>query len=136
MIETYSIRQQNSQVISYAFTQNNVVIYSDLIKLKVALDNGEIIGFESFGYLMAHHQRDIPEAKLTPEEAKAKINPRVRVEDVRKALIPLNNGQEVFTYEISGKLNEDHYLIYINALTGDEENILQVVQQPEGRLAI
>jgi spore germination protein len=107
-----------------------------LIKLKVALDNGEIIGFESFGYLMAHHQRDIPEAKLTPEEAKAKINPRVRVEDVRKALIPLNNGQEVFTYEISGKLNEDHYLIYINALTGDEENILQVVQQPEGRLAI
>jgi len=136
MVETYSVRQQNTQVISFAYREEGVVIYSDLIKVKVALDDGEIVGFEAFGYLMAHHDRNIPQAKLTPEEAKAKVNPRVQVEGVRKAIIPLDNGKEVFTYEITGKLNGEQYLIYINALTGDEENILQVVSQPEGKLAI
>ncbi len=136
MVETYTVRQQNSQVISYAYQQDEVIIYPDLIKLKIALDNGEIIGFESFGYLMAHHERELPEPELTPEEAKAKVNSRVQVEGIRKAVIPMLNGKEAFTYEINGKLNGEQYLIYINALTGDEENILQVVSQPEGKLAI
>lgn len=136
MVVTYSVRQQNSQVVSFAYQQDGVIVYSDLIKVKVALDNGEIIGFESFGYLMAHHKRDIPKPKLSSEEAKSKVNPRVQVEGVRQAIIPLDNGKEAFTYEINGKLNGEQYLIYINALTGDEENILQIVSQPEGKLAI
>ena len=35
MAETYTVRQQNSQVISYAYQQDEVIIYPDLIKLKL-----------------------------------------------------------------------------------------------------
>lgn len=136
MLATYTIRQGNTQVISYAYRQQGVVVYPDLVKVKVALDNGEVVGFEAFNYLMSHRKRDIPKAKLTEAEVKKKINPRVKIENIRKTIIPLDNGKEAFTYEVKGKLGNELYLIYINALTGDEEQILKVINQPEGNLAI
>lgn len=136
MIPTYTVRQEGAQIISFAYRQQGVVIYPDLIKVKVALDNGEIIGFEAFGYLMAHHSRDIPQPKLREEEVKKLINPRVKIENIRQAIIPLENGREVFTYEVKGTFGDEPYLIYINALSGDEEQILKIINQPEGNLAI
>lgn len=136
MTPTYSIRQGNAQVITYAHTREGVIIYPDLIKVKVALDNGEIIGFDALGYLMAHHEREIPQAWLTEEDVRKKINPNVEIENIRQAVIPLPHGEEAFTYEVKGKFRDETYLIYINALTGDEEDILQVINQPGGTLAI
>ncbi|MDS1030317.1 germination protein YpeB [Bacillota bacterium LX-D] len=136
MLPTYRITQDNSLVITYVYCQDNVVIYPDQLKVKVALDNGEIVGFESFSYLMAHHARKIPKAKLTERDVKARINPNVVVESMRQAIIPLENGKEVFTYEVKGVLRQEQYLIYINALNGDEENILKVMQQPGGNLVL
>ncbi len=51
MKETYYIKQDGIVTINYAYMQNNVIMYPDLIKLKVALDNGEILGIETTGYL-------------------------------------------------------------------------------------
>jgi len=47
MKETYYMMQSGNIVINFAYLQNDVVVYSDLIKLKIALDNGEILGMES-----------------------------------------------------------------------------------------
>lgn len=47
MKETYYMVQSGNVVINYAYLQDDVVIYSDLIKLKIALDNGEILGMET-----------------------------------------------------------------------------------------
>jgi hypothetical protein len=38
--------------------QNGIVLYPELIKVTVALDNGEKTGAETSGYLMSHRQRD------------------------------------------------------------------------------
>ncbi len=50
-------------VIPFALVQNGVIIYPDLVKVTVALDNGDIVGYEAMGYLMSHHDRDIPRAR-------------------------------------------------------------------------
>lgn len=47
MKETYYMMQSGNVVINYAYMQDNVIIYSDLIKLKIALDSGEILGMET-----------------------------------------------------------------------------------------
>lgn len=47
MKETYYLKQDGNVIINYAYTQDGVKIYPDLIKLKIALDNGEILGMES-----------------------------------------------------------------------------------------
>ena len=47
MKETYFLKQEGIVTINYAYMQDNVIMYPDLIKVKVALDNGEILGIET-----------------------------------------------------------------------------------------
>jgi spore germination protein len=136
MVLTYFIRQGNMVVYSYAYKEKDVIIYPDLIKVKAALDNGEILGIEAFGYAMSHHTRILPMPKLTLAEAKEKVNPRVSIKNMRLTMIPLANGKEILAYEIKGKLKNEEYLVYINALTGTQENILRIFVEPQGQLAI
>lgn len=136
MVPTYTQRAGNVQVISFAYQEDDIIIYPDLIKVKVASDNGQVVGLEALGYLMAHHERKLPKPKLSKEEALAKINSGLETEKARLALIPLDSGREVLTWEIKVKSGEELFLIYINALTGAEEQILQIIDVPGGQMAM
>lgn len=136
MVDTYYLKEDNTATINYAYKQENVTIYPDLIKLKIALDNGEVIGFEAKGYLSAHTERDIPEPKISLEEARAKINPRLQILSSGLAIIPTNYKSELFTYEFKGRLNGRDFLVYINAENGKEEDILIIVNTEEGILTM
>lgn len=57
MKETYYLKQDGVMTINYAYLQDNVIMYPDLIKLKIALDNGEILGMETTGYLNNHERK-------------------------------------------------------------------------------
>ena len=63
MKETYYLKQDGIVTINYAYKQDEVTVYPDLIKLKVALDNGEIMGIETKGYLNSHEKRKIDDIK-------------------------------------------------------------------------
>lgn len=63
MKETYYLKQDGIVTINYAYEQDGVTVYPDLIKLKVALDNGEIMGIETTGYLNSHEKRNISDIK-------------------------------------------------------------------------
>lgn len=136
MVDTYYLAEDNTATVNYAYQQDNVTIYPDLIKLKIALDNGEIIGIESKGYLSAHTKRDIPKPKITEEEARAKINSRMQVLSSGLAIIPTDYKTELFVYEFKGKMNNNDFLVYINTETGKEENILMIVNTPNGTLTM
>lgn len=136
MIDTYYLKQDNTATINYAYQQDKVTVYSDLIKLKIALDNGEIVGLESKGYLSAHTVRTIPTPKITEQKARALISSRVKVMSSGLAIIPTDYKTELFTYEFKGKLNNKDFLVYINAVNGKEENILMIVDTPNGILTM
>ncbi|WP_258360830.1 germination protein YpeB [Moorella sulfitireducens (nom. illeg.)] len=136
MQPTYTVRTGNSQVITFAAKEGDVILYPDQVKVKVALDNGEITGWDATPYYMAHYDRQLPEPKLTPAEARAKISPGLKVEGVRLALIPLPGGIERLTYEVKTKLDDTYYLSYINAVTGEEEKVLQIIDVPGGQLTM
>ena len=136
MVDTYFLMEDNTATINYAYKQDNVTIYSDLIKLKIALDNGEVVGFEGKGYLSSHTQRAIPKPKISEQQARALINPRMKVLSSSLAIIPTNYKTEIFTYEFKGKLNNNDFLVYINAENGKEENILMIINTPNGILTM
>lgn len=136
MVDTYYLKEDNTATINFAYKQNNVVVYPDLIKLKIALDNGEIVGFESRGYLFAHTARSIPKPKISEAQARSVINPRVKVISSDLAIIPTEFKTELFTYEFKGRLNNSDFLVYVNAETGKEENILMIVNTPNGVLTM
>lgn len=134
MKETYYLKQDGIVTINYAYNQENVVMYPDLIKVKVALDNGEILGLESTGYLNNHQKRDITNVKITKEEAKKNLNKNLEITSEGMAVIPTEWKTEILCYEFKGKVDEREFLVYINAENGKEEDVLVITNTPNGTL--
>ena len=136
MKETYYLKQSGIVTINYAYEQDGVVMYPDLIKVKIALDNGEILGVETTGYLNCHEQRDISKVKITKDDAKKILNKNLQIMSEGLAVIPTQWKTEVLCYEFKGKVDETEFLVYINAETGKEEDILIIVNTPNGTLTM
>lgn len=136
MKDTYYLSEDGSATINYAYLQNNIVVYSDLIKVKLALDTGEIIGLEAKGYLAAHTERKPARPKITLEQAKKKINSRIKIMSSGLAMIPTQFKTEKYCYEFKGKMNDKDCIVYINTETGEEEDILMIINTPNGILTM
>lgn len=136
MTPTWVTVTEERAVIPFAYVQDDVVVYPDLIKVTVALDSGDVIGYEAVGFLMSHHTRELPEPLLSEEEAKRKVHDTLQVDKGRLALIPLETLAEVLTWEFHAHLDDDPYIVYINASTGEEEQILKLLDTDEGTLVL
>ncbi len=136
MQSSYYEKTDGIATVNFAYKQNNVVCYSDLIKVKVALDDGEIVGMEANGYIMNHEKRDIRTPVLTKQEARSKISPRLSIDEANIALIPKDSKREVLCYEFKGTSGGRNFLVYINAETGNEEDIQILIESPDGVLTI
>ena len=51
-----------------------------------------------------------------------------------KNLMSENLKTEIFCYEFKGKVDGTDFLVYVNAKTGKEENILVIIDTPDGIL--
>ena len=136
MKETYYLTQEGIVTVNYAYTQDNVVMYPDLIKVKIALDDGEVLGIETTGFLNNHIQRDISKVKITSEEAKTNLNKNLQIESEGLAVIPTEWKTEILCYEFKGKVQDREFLVYINAESGREEDILIITNTPNGTLTM
>lgn len=136
MKETYYLKQEGIVTINYAATQDDVVMYPDLIKVKVALDNGEVLGIETSGYLNNHCVRDISKVKISKEDAKNTLNKQLQIDSEGLAVIPTEWKTEILCYEFKGKVEDREFLVYINAENGREEDILIITNTPNGTLTM
>lgn len=118
----------NAANLTFAAKQNDVILYPDKVTVKVALDNGEVTGFQGADHLLAHKERQLPAAKLTEEQAKKQLNPKVAVASHEMALILNDLNEEVLCHQFTGSMNGTEYNIYINADTGFEEKIEAIPQ--------
>ncbi|MEG1613606.1 MAG: germination protein YpeB [Clostridia bacterium] len=130
------ICNDNSTVfVNFAPLINNVVIYPDIIKLKIASDNGDILGLEARSYAFNHTTRELSKPLITAETARAKIKIDGEITAGRLALIPFKSNTEILTYEFVATSNGTYY-IYIDAKTGEEVNILYVISSTNGDLLV
>lgn len=137
MIPTYSLKTENTVLINYAYQQEDVIMYPDLIKVKIALDNGDVVGFDAAHYLTMNTPRDLSAPSISPEEAKQSVSVRATItEQPQLCYIPTSFSKEIYCYEIKATRNDEHFLIYINADTGAEEKILKAIISENGTLMI
>lgn len=134
MRETYYLKDQNILTVNFAYDEDGTVVYPDLIKVKIALDNGEVLGIETYGYLNSHTTRKLPFPEISIDEAREKINPNLEIISEGTAIIPTEWKTEVYCYEFKGKIDEKEFLVYINTETGEEEDILVILNTPGGIL--
>jgi len=125
-----SAQYDNIGVFTFVSILDGVRVYPDAIRMKVALDNGEVIGFSARDYLAAHKQREIPSAKISKDEAAKKLNPSLDVQEDRLAIIVNEFGEEVLCYEFLGTIENDTYRIFINADNNTEEKV-EMLKNPE-----
>lgn len=137
MQSSYYQRNDNTVTFNYALIQDGVIIYPDLIKVTVALDNGQVVAFDARNYLMSHHKRSLDKPKVTEREARLLVGNRLKIEGTgRLAVIPVGVEKEILTWEFKGTQGGETYLLYINAITGEEENVLRLVNTSEGKLTL
>ena len=132
----YAQYYQGAAVLNFAPRQDGVILYSDLVKVYMDRETGEVMGLDARNYRLNHRQRALPRPKLTEEEAGTYVSGELQVEHTDLALIPLTQQTEVLCYEFKATKDGTFYIVYVNALTGEEEQIFQVINSEEGDLVV
>ena len=137
MKDTYYETDNGVMTLNFAYydSASQTICYTDLIKVEVSLQDGSILGLDARGYLVNHHDRTIAEPALPVEQAQESLSDALTVDSVRPALIPSSGQNEVATYEfLCSSATGDRILVYINSQTGAEEQLLILLQTPNGTL--
>lgn len=135
MIDTYFYTDNGVCVINFAYLDGQTICYTDLIKVGVAMDTGEIMMLETAGYLTNHTDRAFQTPQFTADEAMAKISSDLEVSEVAVTLIPTDSGGEVRCYEFLCRSEEGgEILVYINVQTLEEEQVYILLKTDGGTL--
>lgn len=124
----------NVYTINFAGINDGVIIYSDLVKVRVCAETGMVIGMEAVSYYSNHTDRVIKEAKISKEEAKAKVSENIDIDGVRLVIAPIGENSEKLCYEITGEYDGATYYVYIDAICGRQVQMFKVVKSTEGEL--
>lgn len=118
--------------LNFAYEQNGVVIYPDMVKVKVCEERGIVTGMEGLAYVLNHTQRELGSAKISKSNAKAVLNGGFEAEGSRLCLIPVDGG-EVLCYEFYCTYGGNDYYIYVDAATGNEVEVFTVIGTAQGK---
>lgn len=113
-------------VIHFIALQDGVLLYPDQLKIQLRMDTGEVVGLESSNYLMNHHPRSSLTPALSSQEAVQKISPHLSVASVRLCVIPWRSDERL-CYEVIGRYENREYRVYLDAATGEEVQVLLMV---------
>lgn len=121
-------------VINFVAVENGVLLYPDLIKVQLRMDTGELVGLESNNYLMNHTPRGPFSPAISQSQARSLLSPRLKVNALRLCVIPYRDGERL-CWEAAGQYADSEYRVYLDAQTGEEIQVLQMVDSAHGRLA-
>ena len=137
MAPSYFMEQDGVLAINFAPVENGVYCYPDLVKVSVALDTGEVVGFEAAGYLTHHGSRDLSSPAVDAQTAQALVDDSLTVLSHQLALIPTGGEYEVLCHEFKCQAQDGtHVLIYVNAQTGKQQHILLLLEAENGTLVL
>ncbi len=136
METTYYEIQNNIMTVNFAYSDLGKRVYPDLVKVSVAMDNGDITGYDARGFLVNHTHRSYSENLISPARAQEEVSPRLTVSSNRLAVIPTDGMNEKLCYEFTCKAkNGRNVLVYINAENAKEEQVLILIESESGVLA-
>ena len=123
----------SAAVINLAPESDGIIYYPDLVKIKVSLTDGALLGAEACGYCANHCERAYPPARMTPASAEKCVSSRLTVTNVRLAVIPKGSSERL-CYEVAGTDKGLDYFVYVDACDGTQVDILRVIDDEQGKL--
>ncbi len=112
---------------------NDITYYPDIVKVKIALDDGTLLGLEASGYCSSHKDR-LLSPTISENTALSMVSEKLAVKNIALALIPYGENDEKLCYEINGEYEGLDYFVYIDAFDGKTRDVLRVVNNEQGSL--
>ena len=117
---------ENVAYINLAPVENNVIMYPDLVKVKVDLTAQDIIGFEAVNYALNHVDRS-PEFNASESDAESLLGFDYNILETNKTVIRLDSGKEISAYEFITERIDGTYFYYIDANTLEIAKTMKLV---------
>ena len=136
LFPTYGQFYSGVAVFNFAAQQDGVILYSDLIKVYVERSSLQVVGFDANNYLFSHRERRLPAPSLDAAAAQGSVSEALEIQSVALALIPKTPLSEVLCYEFKGTCRGASFIVYINAATGSEEEVFEIINSDEGQLVV
>lgn len=122
----------NSTVyINFAHCENDVIVYPDLIKVKICSQTGDLIGLEAQNYLYNHTDRQL----TPPSDASVSISSGLKIISQALCLIPTEWNTEILAKEVVAEMDEITYYMYFDVNTGEELKVMVVIDE-DGKMLI
>ncbi len=130
-------RENYGDIAVYNFvpTVNGTAIYPDIFKVKVALDNGDILSFEGKSYVMCNCEREIGYARISSEEAQENLKQGFEKQSERLCVISVDR-EEFLAWEFYGTYKDMKYAVYFDAQEGRELVSFRIISSESGESAI
>ncbi len=117
--------------ITYVGIKDGVRVYPDLIRVRVCESKGRVVGMDAMGYLLNHDPARSIGTAMSRESAQAKLSSGLKPYSAHLAVIPLN-GEEVLAHEFACTYGEEEYVVYLDAVTGEELQVYRVRSSARG----
>ena len=114
--------------ITYVTVQDGVRVYPESIKVRVCEEKGRVVGMDASGYLFNHTKRSFDKPEVSEKSALGTISKSLTPYEINLSLIAVD-GEEVLAYEIACYTETDTFLVYVDAESGEE---IQMVRIREG----
>lgn len=117
-------------VMDFAPQQDGVLLLTDQLQVTLAMDNGELVGFDARAYWQNHRSRQLAQATLTAAEAARHAANVVELTGAPRPVITQDwRGRERLAWEATGAQNGALITIHLDAETGQELRILRTSPQ-------
>lgn len=88
--------------------------------------DGSILGFWGIPYYAAQSRLEGAREQLQEWDVQDMLRPGLEILDEKLVLLPTSGQEEVLTKRLGVRYQDEYFLIYLNAATGEEEQIVQV----------
>ncbi len=132
MQEVWMNISNNVYTFNFAKTQNGIILYPDLVKVRVCAETGKVIGIEAKSYYTNHTNRNISGASISQNKARQSVFDDMQIKGSRLVVVPVGNTSEKLCYEFFGDIDGQTYYVYIDATNGRQVEMFKVVEGTEG----
>lgn len=133
MYQVWYQQTGNILYVNLAPIVNRVIYYPDLIKVKVDLSMSSVVGWEAVNYATNHIERTFT-SSIGILDAMSNVSSLMSITERNLCIIPDKFVGEISAYEFICTWENYTYYIYIDANTGEEVNILRVIDTSNGQL--
>ncbi len=117
--------------VNMTYEQDGIAVYPDMVKMLVCTRSGKVRAMDAFAYWVNHKERRLPQPRISATQAENNLRPELKQNTTTLAVVP-DGKTERLCYEIFCSGKRDDFIVYVDALTGEEFEIFKVLYDKDG----